>query len=873
MAKLTPMMEQYFAIKEQYQYCLLFFRLGDFYEMFYDDAKIASRELDLTLTGKSCGQEERAPMCGIPYHSADGYIARLVEKGYKVAICEQVEDPRTCKGIVKREVIRVITPGTIIDNSALDETKNNYIASVYCDQKGFGLAICDVSTGEFLTTQFSNLSSGNRLVDEVMKYQPAELVANEGFLQTEPARQMESRLGVRPEGCGDWMFRQNEAVKRLCRHFGTSSVDGLGLKDQPFALCASGALLEYLYQTQKSELHHVQKLKVYQSGHYMALDASSRRNLELTQNMREKGKKGTLLWVLDQTKTAMGARMMRKWLEQPLLEVSDIQKRLDAVEEMKAELFLREEVKELLSPMLDMERLFSKAVYQTANARDLLALKNSLGQLPALKEALSNSQSAYLRQLKEQLDTMPDLFSLLDASINEKDTPFTVREGNLIKEGFHQELDTLFHAEKEGGHWIEQLEEREREETGIKNLKVRYNKVFGYYIEVTKSNLASVPERYMRKQTLASCERFTTTELSDLADLLLGASEKKVELEYQLFCEIRDKVAQEVERLQRSADAVATIDVLQSLAEVAERQGYVKPTITNDGVLSIHQGRHPVVEKMRKEAFIPNDTYLDLEENRLAIITGPNMAGKSTYMRQTALIVLMAQMGSFVPASEAQIGVVDRIFTRVGASDDLASGQSTFMLEMVEVANILNNATNKSLLILDEIGRGTSTFDGLSIAWSVLEYIEDKKLVGAKTLFATHYHELTELEGKLSGVKNYCITVQEKGDEVIFLRKIVRGGADHSYGIQVGQLAGLPYKVIRRAKEILRQLNAADVTKKAKKLAKEAQQTEETAQQVDLFTAKDTYLADELLKLDVNNMTPLQAAQALCELQAKAKGL
>ena len=862
MAKITPMMEQYFQIKKEYEDCLLFFRLGDFYEMFFDDAKTASRELDLTLTGKSWGQAERAPMCGIPYHSADVYIARLVEKGYRVAICEQMEDPRFAKGLVKREVVRIITPGTITDSAALDETKNNYIASVYCDKKGYGFSLCDVSTGEFLATEFPSLKNGDRLLDELSKFQPAEIICNEGLLSTKVGQQIPRRLGRKVEPCGDWMFRQQEAAKCLCRHFRVKSVDGLGLKDHVMALCASGSLLCYLQDMQKSDLHHVSHLNLYRTAAYMALDASSRRNLELTESMRDRGKRGTLLWVLDKTKTAMGARMLRRWVEQPLLERQEIQKRLDAVEELKNELFLREEIKELLSPILDMERLFSKVVYQSANARDLLALKNSLGQVPALKQALSQAQSLYLKSLAAQLDGLPDIFQLLDQSIVQEDPPFTIREGGIIKEGFDPELDTLIHAQKEGGKWVEELEEKERELTGIKNLKVRYNKVFGYYIEVTKSNLSLVPDRYMRKQTLAACERYITTELSDLADLILGSAEKKVDLEYRLFCDIRDKVAAEVEHLQQTADRVAIIDALQSLADVAESQGYEKPEISDDGIIDIRQGRHPVVEKM-----------LDEQENRLSIITGPNMAGKSTYMRQTALIVLMAQMGSFVPAQQAHIGLVDRIFTRVGASDDLASGQSTFMLEMVEVANILNNTTKNSLLILDEIGRGTSTFDGLAIAWSVLEYICDPKIIGAKTLFATHYHELTELEGKLSGVKNYCVTVQEQEGNVIFLRKIVRGGADHSYGIQVGQLAGLPYKVIRRAKEILKQLNAADVTKQTRKLAKEAQQKEVQGSQMDLFTAKDAYLAQELLRIDLNTITPLQAVQFLDQLQKKAKGL
>lgn len=874
MAKITPMMEQYFEIKKNYKYCLLFFRLGDFYEMFFDDALIASKELEITLTGKNWGQEERAPMCGVPFHSADGYIARLVDKGYKVAICEQVEDPKLAKGIVKRDVVRVITPGTVIDSTVLDEKKNNYIASIYCDKNGYGLSICDVTTGEFQTTEFVSVNAVTRLTDEIAKFSPSEVICNEGFKTMPEGITIEKRFNIKLSICDDWMYDYHSANKRLCRHFNVDRVDGLGLKDKVFSICAAGSLMEYLYQTQKSDLSHIAHIKNYQSSQFMLLDISSRRNLELTETLREKGRKGSLLWVLDKTKTAMGARLLRKWVEQPLISNDEIEKRLNGVEELKDDLFIREEIKDILNSMYDFERIMSKVIYNTANCRDLVALKNSIENLPLMKNVLEKCKSEYLEELFKQLDTLENIFNLIETAINDDNPPFTVREGGMIKEGFNNELDVLLRAKHEGKQWIADLETREKELTGIKNLKVRYNKVFGYYIEVTKSNITEVPERYLRKQTLANCERYITTELSDLAELILGSEEKMVDMEYEIFCEVRLSVAAEVERIQKTAHICATVDALQSLAEVAQSQNYVKPEITTDGVIDIKDGRHPVVEKMLNDPFIPNDTYLDNDDNRLSIITGPNMAGKSTYMRQAALIVLMAQIGSFVPAKAAKIGVVDRIFTRVGASDDLASGQSTFMIEMVEVANILNNATNNSLLILDEIGRGTSTFDGLSIAWAVLEYITDKKSVGAKTLFATHYHEITELEGKLSGVKNYCITVKEQGEDIIFLRKIVRGGADHSYGVQVGRLAGLPNKVIKRANEILKQLNAADITKKAKRLAKEAEvNSSVTSTQMDVFTINDTQLADEINKIDVMSLTPIQALQTLFDLQKKTKGM
>ncbi len=874
MAKLSPMMEQYFEIKNKYKYCLLFFRLGDFYEMFYDDALIASKELELTLTGKNCGQEERAPMCGVPFHSADSYIAKLVSKGYKVAICEQTEDPKLAKGLVKRDVIRVVTPGTIIDNTTLDEEKNNYIVSVYADKNGYGMAVCDVTTGEFSATEFTGINAKNQLIDECAKFNPSEIISNEGFTSTAEATEIEKRLHIKIGISDDWMFEYNTANKELCRHFSVETTDGFGLKNKIFCICASGCLMRYLKDTQKNDLSHITNIKYYSTGEFMLLDISSRRNLELTETLREKNKKGSLLWVLDQTKTAMGARLMRSYIEQPLIDADKINRRLNAVAELYDELFTREEIKEILNSMYDFERITTKIIYQTANGRDLVSLKNSIANIPLLKKTISNSKSQYLKDLYNEIDTLEDIYSLIDSAIVDEDTPFSVREGGIIKHGYNNELDILLKAKEDGGSWLKELEEREREATGIKNLKVRYNKVFGHYIEVTKSNIADVPERYIRKQTLANSERYTTEELTELSELILGSEEKTVSLEYNLFCEVRNTISSKAERIQKTAHVTAQIDVLQSLAEVAQKQDYVKPTVDESGIIDIKDGRHPVVDKMLKGSFISNDTFLDKDENRLSIITGPNMAGKSTYMRQTALITLMAQIGSFVPASSAHIGVVDRIFTRVGASDDLASGQSTFMIEMIEVSNILNNATENSLVILDEIGRGTSTFDGLSIAWAVIEYIADKKLVGAKTLFATHYHEITELEGKLSGVKNYCITVEEHNDDIVFLRKIVRGGADNSYGIQVGKLAGLPKKVIKRAHEILKQLNTADITKKAKKISKQSEEEiEKTSRQMDMFTMNETQIIDEINKIDIMKLTPIEALQTLFDLQKKTKGL
>ncbi len=874
MAKLSPMMEQYFEIKEKYKYCLLFFRLGDFYEMFYDDALIASKELELTLTGKNCGQDERAPMCGVPFHSADSYISKLVSKGYKVAICEQIEDPKLAKGIVKRDVIRIVTPGTVIDNTALDEEKNNYIICIYADKNGYGLSVCDVTTGEFLTTDFTGINAKSKLIDECAKFNPSEIISNEGFAATDCAKEIENKLHIKIGTSENWMFQYNNANIELCRHFKIETLDGMGLKNRIFSVCASGCLMRYLKDTQKNDLNHIRSVKFYSTNDFMLLDMSTRRNLELTETLREKNKKGSLLWVLDNTKTAMGARLLRSYIEQPLIDANKVNRRLKSVSELYDEFFLREEIKEILNSMYDFERITSKIIYQTANCRDLVSLKSSIKNIPMLKKTIQRCSSQYLSDLCTELDELNDVYSLIDKSIVDEDTPFSVREGGIIKEGFDNELDILLKAKEDGGNWLKDLENKEREATGIKNLRVRYNKVFGHYIEVTKSNINDVPDRYIRKQTLSNAERYTTEELMKISELILSSEEKTVSLEYDLFCKVRNYITNQAERIQKTAHATAQIDVLQSFAETAQKHNYVMPKVDNSGIIDIKDGRHPVVDKMLNGSFIANDTYLDKDENLLSIITGPNMAGKSTYMRQTALITLMAQIGSFVPATEAHIGIVDRIFTRVGASDDLASGQSTFMIEMIEVSNILNNATDNSLIILDEIGRGTSTFDGLSIAWAVLEYIADKNLIGAKTLFATHYHEITELEGKLSGVKNYCVTVEEHNDDIVFLRKIVRGGADNSYGIQVGKLAGLPKKVIKRAKEILRQLNSADITKKAKIISKQSEEeSKKQAQQVDMFTMDETQIIDEINKIDVMSLTPIEALQTLFDLQKKTKGL
>lgn len=879
MAQLTPMMQQYMKTKEEYSDCILFYRLGDFYEMFFEDALTASKELEITLTGKDCGQEERAPMCGIPYHAVDGYLNKLVSKGYKVAICEQVEDPKLAKGIVKREVIRIVTPGTNLNTQALDETKNNYLMCIVYMTDRYGVSVTDISTGEYLVTE---LDSERKLLDEIMKFSPSEIICNHSFsVSGADLEDMKERLGISVYALDAWYFDDAMCTRVLMEHFGVSSLAGLGLSDYGCGVIAAGALLKYLMETQKTAIANLTQLTPYSIGKYMILDSSTRRNLELCETLREKNKRGSLLWVLDKTKTAMGARLLRKYVEQPLIEKQEIQERLDAVDELKNNAITREELREYLNPVYDLERLISRISYQTANPRDMIAFKSSLAMLPHIKYVMQSLQAPLLRRLEEEMDELADLHRLIDDSIVEE-PPIGIRDGGIIKEGYHEEVDKLRAAKTEGKNWLAELEAKEREKTGIKNLKIKFNKVFGYYLEVTNSYRDMVPDYYTRKQTLANAERYITPELKELEDMILGAEDKLFSLEYGLYLDIRSRVAEEIVRIQQTAKAVAGIDVFASLALVAEKNNYVKPTINEKGVIDIKNGRHPVVEKMiPNDMFIANDTYLDNAGSRISIITGPNMAGKSTYMRQTALIVLMAQIGSFVPASSARIGLVDRIFTRVGASDDLASGQSTFMVEMTEVANILRNATRSSLLILDEIGRGTSTFDGLSIAWAVVEHISNTKLLGAKTLFATHYHELTELEGKLTGVNNYCIAVKEKGDDIVFLRKIIKGGADKSYGIQVAKLAGVPDSVIERAKELAEELTNADITVKVQESSADAVKAKKTKpkkydpvdmDQISLFdTVSDSDVLRELQEIDVSNLTPLDALNTIYHLQNKLK--
>ena len=879
MAEYSPMMQHYLQTKEEYPDCILFYRLGDFYEMFFEDAKIVSRELELTLTGKSCGQEERAPMCGVPFHAYESYMNRLVAKGYKVAICEQMEDPKQAKGMVRREVIRVVTPGTNINEQALDEGKNNYIMCIVSLSDQFGVATADVTTGDFFVTE---VDSKRRLLDEIYKFSPTEVVCNEAlFMSGLDIDDLKNRVGIVLYSLENWYFDDSLCENTLKEHFRVNSLEGLGLADLECGMIASGSLLKYLYETQKNSLEQISAIHPYTTGKFMVLDSSTRRNLELVETLREKAKRGSLLWVLDKTKTAMGARMLRSFVEQPLIEKEEIEGRLDAIEELMQRAIDREELREYLNPVYDLERLLTRITYQSANPRDLTAFKSSIGMIPHIRGILLELQSKEIQGICEDMDTLEDLYTLIDAAI-EEEPPITVREGGIIKDGYHEEIDRLREAKSQGKNWLAELEAKEREKTGIKNLKIKFNKVFGYYLEVTNSFKDLVPDYYTRKQTLTNAERYITPELKEMEDMILGAEDKLVQLEYELFRELREQIAKNVVRIQKTAKALAKIDVFASLALISEQNHYSRPSLNQNGRIDIKNGRHPVVEKMiNNDMFIANDTYLDNQKNRISVITGPNMAGKSTYMRQTALIVLMAQIGCFVPAETADIGIVDRIFTRVGASDDLASGQSTFMVEMTEVANILRNATGNSLLILDEIGRGTSTFDGLSIAWAVVEHISNPKLLGAKTLFATHYHELTELEGKLDNVNNYCIAVKEKGDDIVFLRKIVKGGADKSYGIQVAKLAGVPDSVIERAKEIAEELGRHDIvdfteilsnkknsaTKKKKEHLDEVDLT-----QMSLFDAvNDNDIIEELKEIDVGNLTPIEALNKLYELQNKIK--
>ena len=879
-AQLSPMMQQYVDTKKQYPDCILFYRLGDFYEMFFEDAITASRELELTLTGKDCGMEERAPMCGVPYHAVDTYLNRLVQKGYKVAIGEQVEDPKLAKGLVKREVVRVVTPGTIISDLALDETKNNYLMSIVYLEKSFGIAICDVTTGDFYVTE---VDSGRLLLDELNRYTPSEIICNEAFFMSGlDITDMKERLGIALTSLDNRYFSDETCNTVLKGHFGVGTLNGFGLADYPTGTIAAGAVMQYLLETQKNNLSHITHINPYRTGRFMVIDTSTRRNLELIETLREKQKRGSLLWVLDKTKTAMGARQLRSFIEQPLIDRDEILRRQDAIEELNDHFIDREELIEYLNPIYDLERLIGRISYQTANPRDLIAFKNSLQMLPHIKQILKEFRCSLMREIDDDLDPLEDIAALIEQSI-EDDPPITVREGGMIKTGFNDEVDKLRRAKTEGKQWLAELEAAERERTGIKNLRIRYNKVFGYYLEVTNSFLSMVPDDYIRKQTLTNAERFSMPRLKELEDMILGAEDRLFVLEYDLFCEIRRRIGEEVVRIQQTAKAIAGIDVLCSLSVVATRYNYVRPKINEKGIIDIKDGRHPVVERMmRDDLFIANDTYLDNGNKRISIITGPNMAGKSTYMRQTALICLMAQIGSFVPAKAANIGICDRIFTRVGASDDLASGQSTFMVEMTEVANILCNATKNSLLILDEIGRGTSTFDGLSIAWAVVEYISNPKQLGAKTLFATHYHELTELEGHLPGVNNYCVAVKEMGDDIVFLRKIVKGGADKSYGIQVAKLAGVPQVVLDRAKELVQELSEADITVRAKEIAgiqaqhtktKRVQKMDEVdLTQLTLFdTVKEDDIIKELQEMELSSMTPIDALNTLYRLQTSLK--
>ena len=877
MTEYTPMMQHYLKTHEEYKDCILFYRLGDFYEMFFDDAKVVSKELELTLTGKSCGAEERAPMCGIPYHAAETYLTRLVKKGYKVAICEQVEDPKLAKGMVKREVTRVVTPGTTLNAQALDETKNNYIMCIAYIGDHYGISSADITTGDYYVTE---VDSERKLLDEVNKYQPTEIICNEAFyISGIDIDDMKNRMGIVIYSLDAWYFSDETAQMTLKDHFKVRDLEGLGLADYDSGVVAAGALLKYLYETQKTTLSNLVAIHPYTTGKFMIIDSSTRRNLELVETLREKQKRGSLLWVLDKTRTAMGARTLRSFVEQPLIERTEIEERYDAIDEFNTNAITREEIREYLNPVYDLERLITRVTYQTANPRNLIAFRNSIHMLPPIKTLMSDFQSPLLKRLYEQLDTLDELYELIERSITEE-PPLTLHDGGILKEGYNEEVDRLRKAKTDGKSWLADLEAKEREKTGIKNLKIKYNKVFGYYLEVTNSFKDMVPDYFTRKQTLANAERFITPELKELEDVILGAEDKLIVLEYELFREVRQKVADEVVRIQKTAKAVAQIDVFASLATVAEQNNYCRPKLNEKGLIDIKDGRHPVVERMiQNEMFVANDTYLDNGSNRVSIITGPNMAGKSTYMRQSALIVLMAQIGSFVPAKSAKIGIVDRIFTRVGASDDLASGQSTFMVEMSEVANILRNATSNSLLILDEIGRGTSTFDGLSIAWAVVEHISNPRLLGAKTLFATHYHELTELEGKLNSVNNYCIAVKEKGDDIVFLRKIVKGGADKSYGIQVAKLAGVPDNVIERAKEIVEELSNNDITEIVQNISAEGSSKrskpkldEVDLEQISLLDTMDNdTILNELKELDLGQMTPIEAMNKLYELQNKVK--
>ena len=863
---LSPMMRHYIETKNQYRDCFLFYRLGDFYEMFFDDALLASRELEITLTGKDCGLPERAPMCGIPFHAAESYISKLIEKGYKVAICEQLEDPATCKGIVKRDVVRIVTPGTVIDSNMLDEKENNYIMCIY--QKGlyFGISVCDITTGNFFSSEIKDTNNFQILLDEIARYNPAEIITNKIFLSIDDEiSQIKERFNVYISSVEDELFNEDPGDLQEFFKFVDNDENVLNkLTDKSLSIASINALLEYLNNTQKVKLEHINTIKIYDINKYMVLDINARRHLELTEKMRDKNKKGTLLWVLDKTSTSMGGRLLKRWINNPILSTKRINERLYAVEELKNNLILRDDIKEALKKVYDIERLTGKIAFGNANARDMVSLKISLSMLPEIKQLLSSTNSDMLSSLYKNLDELKDIFELIDSAIVEE-PPIAITEGGIIKLGYNKEVDTYRKATTEGKTWLIELEAKEKQLTGIKNLKVGYNKIFGYYIEVSKSNLNMVPDRYVRKQTLANGERFITEELKNLESQILGAQEKLVGLEYSIFIEIRNKISKQIERIQQIANIISILDVLTSFAEISSDYNYVMPIVDESGEIDIKEGRHPVIEKMLpKNEFVANDTYLNNNEDRFSIITGPNMAGKSTYMRQVALITIMAQIGCFVPASYAKIGIVDKVFTRVGASDDLSMGQSTFMVEMSEVATILKNATKNSLVILDEIGRGTSTYDGLAIAWAVVEYMSNKEKIGCKTLFATHYHELTELENKIEGVKNYSVAVKEKGENVIFLRKIVKGGTDESYGIHVAKLAGVPQTIIKRSNEILRTLE-----RKVKINSEPKENKKIVSGQLDMYNYKLADIAHELDKINLNELTPIDALNILVKIKEK----
>ena len=867
--KCSPMMQKYLETKEKYPDTILFYRLGDFYEMFFDDAILVSRELEITLTGKDCGLEKRAPMAGVPFHAAENYIAKLVAKGYKVAICEQLEDPKTTKGMVKRGVIKVVTPGTVVESNMLEERKNNYIMSIYKVGIYFGIAISDISTGEFYASKIRETNNFALLLDEISRFTPSEIIVNE--MMNESKAEIASIKTRFPDTyinkCEESYFSENiQSVKDKFTLKDINSNEIENLQDNILEICAINALVSYIENTQMTDLSHINTITIYHVLKYMALDINARRNLEITEKLRDKSKKGTLLWVLDKTSTSMGGRLLRRWLNDPLIDENEINKRLNSVEELKNNVMLRGDIIENLKKIYDIERLAGKMAYGNATPRDMITLKNSLLKLPETKNILQNVKTNYLKEIYENIDELQDIYELIDKSITD-DPPMNTKDGGYIKIGFDEEIDKLKLATTDGKSWLMKLEKEEKEKTGIKSLKVGFNKVFGYYIEVTNTYKNLVPETYIRKQTLTNGERYITEELKNIENQILGAEEKVVKLELEAFKKIREEIADNVKRLQKTAEAVSILDILSSFAQVAEDMNYCKPVINKDGIIDIKEGRHPVIEKMLPTGeFIANDTYLDKNENRLSIITGPNMAGKSTYMRQVALITLMAQVGSFVPAQSAVIGVVDKIFTRVGASDDLSMGQSTFMVEMMEVAAILKEATSNSLIILDEIGRGTSTFDGLSIAWAVAEYIADINKCGAKTLFATHYHELTELENKLEGIKNYSIAVKEKGEDIIFLRKIVKGGTDESYGVHVARLAGVPKEVTKRANQILNTLERKSIIGSKKE---EKEDKKQVTGQLGMFNFKLAEIAQELDKVNLNELTPIDALNTLVKIKEK----